>query len=313
MTAAKGLRIAYMGTPQYAVGPLSALHASAHEVVCVYTRAPKPRGRGHNIQPSPVHDWANEYGIPVRHPKSLKDADIQAEFAALGVDAAVVVAYGLLLPDTILNAPKFGCINLHPSLLPRWRGAAPIQRCMLAGETETGMSIMQLDAGMDTGPVIAQEKRTIGPEETALDLHNDLFDMGERMLVEVLDKAAKTGTLETTKQDDAQACYADKLEKAEGLVSLHDDTAATIHLKLRALTPWPGIWIETGGKRLKIIKATVLEARNAKPGTILDKDGSIACAEGTVLRLETVQPEGKAAMDTAAWMNGMRLKPGDRV
>ncbi|HEY0838256.1 MAG TPA: methionyl-tRNA formyltransferase [Azospirillum sp.] len=307
------LRLVFMGTPDFAVPSLQALLDAGQEVVCVYSQPPRPAGRGQQVQTSPVHRFADERGIPVRTPKSLRNAEAQAEFAALNADAAVVAAYGLILPQAVLDAPRLGCLNVHGSLLPRWRGAAPIQRALLAGDAETGITIMQMDAGLDTGGMLLKGAVPIGPDTTASTLHDDLAALGARLIVEALAGLAE-GRLTATPQPDDGVTYAAKLTREDGRLDWTRE-AAFVERQVRALTPWPGCWFDaptaTGTERIKVLKAEppLPSGPNAAPGTVLDERLTIACADGAV-RLALVQRPGKAPVDGAAFLRGFHLPTG---
>ena len=249
------MRVVFMGTPDFSVAALDALVAAGHEIVCVYTQPPRPAGRGKKPRPSPVQARAGALGLPVRHPVSLKDAAAQAEFAALGADVAVVVAYGLILPQPVLDAPRHGCLNIHASLLPRWRGAAPIQRAIMAGDAETGVCIMAMEAGLDTGPVLLRAAEPIRPEDTAAALHDRLARLGARLIVEAL---AGLDTLTPAPQPEAGVTYAAKIDKAEARVDWARP-AAEIDRQIRGLSPFPGAWCEAGSERLKLLDARLAE------------------------------------------------------
>ncbi|MCD8496629.1 MAG: methionyl-tRNA formyltransferase [Alphaproteobacteria bacterium] len=303
-----------MGTPDFALAALKAIaEKTDHEIVCVYSQPPRPKGRGHQVQPSPVHDYADSKNIPVFTPKSLKNAEAQAEFAAHGLDVAIVAAYGLILPKAVLDAPKFGCLNIHASLLPRWRGASPIQRAIWAGDVETGITIMQMDEGLDTGPEILKRALSITPATTASTLHDQLAVLGGEMVVEVLDQLAATREpLPATPQNDAEFTYAPLLKKEDGNVHW-TQSAAEIDRQIRALNPWPGVWTSVNGKRLKVLEAVLTDEKALdvmEAGKIISKRGNVVCGDGSLLRLIRVQPEGKAAMDFAAALNGKYLEVG---
>ncbi|UKJ73560.1 methionyl-tRNA formyltransferase [Azospirillum brasilense] len=314
------LRLVFMGTPDFAVPSLRALADAGHEVVCVYSQPPRPAGRGQQVQKSPVHRFAEEHGIPVRTPKSLRNAEAQAEFAELKADAAVVAAYGLILPQPILDAPRLGCLNVHGSLLPRWRGAAPIQRSILAGDAETGITIMQMDIGLDTGAMLLKDAVPITAGTTASSLHDALAEMGARLIVEALGGLAE-GRLTAEPQPEAGVTYAAKLTREDGRLDWTRD-AAYVERQVRALTPWPGCWFDaptpTGGvERIKVLKAEPApaptpDARKAAPGTLLDDRLTIACSDGAV-RLTLVQRPGKAPVDGAALLRGFALPVGTRL
>jgi len=299
-------RIAYMGTPDFSVAALAALIEAGHEVACVYSQPPRPAGRGKKDRPSPVHEFAAERGIEVRHPETLRDEAEQAAFAALDLDLAVVAAYGLILPKAILEAPRHGCLNIHASLLPRWRGAAPIQRAILAGDRISGVTIMRMDEGLDTGPMLLRESVTIGPKTNAGRLHDDLAAMGARMIVEALAKL-EAGKLEETPQPEEGVTYAAKIDKAETRIDW-SRPAAEIERQLRAFAPLPGAWFELDGERIRALAGSAVSGRG-KPGEALDDSLTVACGEGAI-RLELVQRAGKGAMDTAAFLRGRPVPKG---
>jgi methionyl-tRNA formyltransferase len=304
-----------MGTPDFSVAALQAILASHHQVVCVYTQPPRPKGRGQQLQKSPVHLVAEAAGVEVRYPKSLKkDAEARQGLIDLRADVAVVAAYGLILPKDVLDAPEHGCINIHASLLPRWRGASPIQRSIWAGDAESGITIMQMEEGLDTGPMIAKEAVTIGPTMTSSELHDALSAMGGRMIVPVLDKLARDGRVAAEVQDESLTCYAPMLAKDDGRVDW-TKPAIEIDRQIRALNPWPGVWAMVEGKRMKILSAMPAENQNiaGQPGEILNREGAIATGEKTALILKTVQPENAKAMDFASALNGGYLKIGTRL
>ena len=299
-----GLRIGFMGTPDFAREALAALCESDHEIVCVYSQPPRPKGRGHKVQNSPVHEFALEHDIPVFHPENLKSKDVQAEFASHNLDVAVVAAYGLILPQVVLDTPKYGCLNIHASLLPRWRGASPIQHAIWKGDSETGITIMQMDAGLDTGPMVEKEAVFLSDQSTAASLHDALAALGGRMIVDVLDHLARDKKLSSEPQNNDESNYAPLLKKSNGAIDWND-SAADIDRQIRALNPWPGTSGMLGDKRFKITNATLRpETIEAAPGRILNKNGDISCGGGSVLRLLTIQPEGKKAMDFASALNG---------
>ncbi|MCP5373151.1 MAG: methionyl-tRNA formyltransferase [Hyphomicrobiales bacterium] len=303
------LRLVFMGSPDFSVPALSALLDAGHDVVCVYAQPPRPAGRGQRERPCPVHAFAQARGLAVRTPRSLKDADAQADFTALEADVAVVAAYGLILPPAVLAAPRLGCVNIHASLLPRWRGAAPIQRALLAGDSETGITIMQMDAGLDTGPMLARRAVPITPTTTAEDLHDALAALGAAMIVPALaDMAA--GTAVAAPQPEAGVTYAAKLARDEGRLDFARP-AAELERMVRALNPWPGVWFEHGGERIKVLAARVEDLSGA-PGTVLDGALAIACATGA-LRPTRVQRPGKTAVDAAAFLRGYPLPAGSRI
>ena len=303
------MRIVFMGTPDFSVPTLLEIISSGHEVVAVYTRAPKPAGRGQAERKSPVHLAAEAAGIPVFTPRSLKGADEQGVFTLHDADLAIVVAYGLLLPKPILDAPRLGCLNLHGSLLPRWRGAAPIQRAVMAGDTQTGVMVMQMDEGLDTGPVALGEVIPIGPDMTAGELHDTMMRIGADLMGRAL-AALDRGSLDFKPQLEDGAIYAKKIEKSEARIDWNQP-AETVHNHIRGLSPFPGAWfeIDLAGKpvRVKALRSS-LATGTAAPGTILP-DLTIACATGAV-RLVQVQREGKTPMDSPTFLRGAGALPG---
>ena len=300
------LRLAFMGTPEFAVPALRALVEAGHDVVAVYTQPPRPVGRGHHVQVTPVHAAAESYGIEVRTPLSLKSQDQQAAFEALGLDAAVVVAYGLILPRAIIDAPRLGTINSHASLLPRWRGAAPIQRAILAGDAETGITIMRVEFKLDAGPMLAVARVPLDDRTTASALHDRLSVLGAGMIVPVL-VGLNDGTATETVQPEDGVTYAHKLEKDEGQIQW-SDSAANIHRKIRALNPWPGVWCHAQGERLKVLEASVV-AGSGRPGQVLAAPLMVACGDGA-LQLMTVQRAGKAPMSAEDVLRGFSIPVG---
>ena len=300
------MRIAFLGTPDFSVPALDALIAAGHEIACVYTQPPRPAGRGQGERRSAVHDRADAAGIPVRTPAILREEAEQAAFAALELDAAVVVAYGLILPQPVLDAPLHGCINIHASLLPRWRGAAPIQRAILAGDAETGVTIMQMDAGLDTGPELLREAVPITAETNAGMLHDALAELGGRLIVGAL-RGVADGQLTPVPQPDTGDTYAAKIERGEERIVWSLD-AASLDRHVRAFAPWPGAWFEHDGERIKVLAATPAEADGAR-GTVLDDALTVACGDGA-LRLLKVQRAGKGAMDAADFLRGRPIAPG---
>lgn len=307
------LKIVFMGTPDFSVPTLVEIVGHGHEVIAVYTRAPKPAGRGMAERRSPVHEKADAFGIPVFTPRTLRDPDEQARFAALGADVAVVVAYGLLLPKPVLDAPREGCLNIHASLLPRWRGAAPINRAIMAGDTETGVMIMRMEEGLDTGPVAMAERVPIGPDMTAGELHDRLAPLGADLAVRALG-ALERGGLTARPQSEEGVVYAAKLGNAETRVDW-TRPARAVHDHVRGLSPFPGAWFEAdlgkGPERVKLVRTARAEGIGA-PGTLLSDDGIVACGEGAV-RLVTVQRAGSKAMSFADFARGARLTAGARL
>ena len=304
------LRLAFMGTPDFAVPTLKALADAGHEIAAVYSQPPRPAGRGQKDRPSPVQAYAESQGWDVHTPTSLKAPEEQAAFAALNVDAAVVVAYGLLLPQAVLDAPRFGCVNVHASLLPRWRGAAPIQRAIQAGDAETGVTIMQMEAGLDTGPMLLKQAVPIGPQTTAQALHDQLAALGASMINRALGGLVD-GSLEPQAQPAEGVTYASKIDKAEGRLDWREDAAA-LACRIRAFTPWPGAFFEIEGpksrERVKVLAAEVRDG-SGPPGRVLDDDATIACGTGA-LRITKLQRAGKAPMDAAAFLRGNALPAG---
>jgi len=297
-----------MGTPDFSVPILNNLIKGGHQVVAVYSQPPRPAGRGQQLRASPVAEAAEQAGIPVHTPKSLKSAEEQAIFAAHKADAAVVAAYGLILPKAILDAPRLGCINVHASILPRWRGAAPIQRAIEAGDQRSGVTIMQMDEGLDTGAMLLSEWVEIGPETTGGQLHDQLSAVGARLILDAMAKLEK-GKLEPMPQPEAGVTYAAKLQKEEGRIDWRLP-AAKLDLKLRALTPWPGMWFELKGERFKLVSATPVRGRG-EPGMLLDGDLTVACGEGA-LRLDIVQRAGKAPLAADDFLRGFPLVAGTK-
>ena len=293
------MKIVFMGTPEFSVPVLEAL-AARHEVVAVYCQPPRPAGRGKALRPSPVEARAEAMGLPVRHPASLKAPEVQAEFAALGADLAVVVAYGLILPRGVLAAPRLGCLNIHASLLPRWRGAAPVQRAIWAGDAETGVCIMQMEAGLDTGPVLLREALAIGPEETAGALAARLSALGARLIVAALEHLP---ALAAVPQAAEGASYAAKIDKAEARIDWAR-SAAEIARQVRALSPAPGAWCDVSGERVKVLRARPVAGAGV-PGTVLG-GFSVACGTGALEVIEA-QREGKRAMPAAEVLKGLVL------
>jgi methionyl-tRNA formyltransferase len=302
------LRLIFMGTPDFAVPSLDALVAAGHEIVCAYSQPPRKAGRGQKERPQPVHAAADAHGIPVRTPTSLKTPEAQADFAALSADAAVVAAYGLILPKPVLEAPRLGCLNIHASLLPRWRGAAPIQRAILAGDRETGITIMQMDEGLDTGPMLL--KRAVEIDlMTAGELHDELGALGAEMIVEAL-KKLEAGTLTATPQPPKRGVtYAPKIDRAEARLDW-TRSASELGRHVRAFTPFPGAWFEHAGERIRVLGAKAMGGDSkAAPGTVIDDTLTIRCGKG-FLKLRTVQRGGKGAMDVDAFLRGYPIPKG---
>jgi len=298
------MRLIFMGTPDFSVRALDALHVAGHEIACVYTQPPRPAGRGKKDRPSPVHSRAEALGLEVRHPVSLRNAEAQAEFAALNADAAVVVAYGLILPQSVLDAPTQGCLNIHASLLPRWRGAAPIHRAIMAGDAETGVCIMQMEAGLDTGPVLMRGATPIGATETTADLHDRLAGLGADLVVQTLDAMPN---LTPEPQPEEGVTYANKIDKAEAAIDW-TQPAATVDRQIRGLSPFPGAWFDHDGIRIKVLGSARVSG-GAAPGTVLDDALTVACGDGAV-RLTRLQRAGKAVQDADVFLRGHAVPKG---
>jgi len=311
--AKKALDLVLMGTPAFAATILGALVDAGHRILAVYTQPPRPAGRGHRLQPSPVQLLAARRRLAVRCPVNLRTQETQAAFAALAADAAVVAAYGLILPRPVLTAPRLGCLNVHASLLPRWRGAAPIQRALLAGDAETGITIMQMEEGLDTGPILLQEAVPIRPGTTAGGLSAELAVLGARLIVAALDGVAG-GTLVPRPQPREGVTYAHKIGREDGRLDWRRP-AATLERQVRALDPWPGAFFEgpgfrAAGERIRILSAVALpRCSMSAPGTVLDEQLSIACGEG-VLRPLRLQRPGRAPLDTPAFLRGYPIAAG---
>jgi methionyl-tRNA formyltransferase len=299
------LRLAFMGTPEFAVPTLVELIGQGHEIACVYSQPPRPKGRGLATEPSPVHALALMHGIAVRTPASLRDPAQQELFAALGIDAAIVVAYGLLLPKPILDAPRLGCFNLHGSLLPRWRGAAPIQRAIMAGDEETGVMSMRMEEGLDTGPVLMAERTKIG-RKTYGELHDELARLGGDVMARTL-AALERGSITEQPQPAEGATYAKKILKEETRIDW-TKSAREIDCLIRGLSPTPGAWTDVKGERVKILNCEPTAGSGA-PGTLLDDALTIACGSGA-LRLTRLQRPGKSAMEAGELLRGFPLPRG---
>ena len=306
------MRLVFMGTPEFSVPILRALHAAGHEIAAVYCQPPRPAGRGKKPRPSPVQAAAEALGIEVRHPVSLKDPESQQAFAALQAEAAVVVAYGLILPRAVLDAPPLGCWNLHASLLPRWRGAAPIQRALMAGDAETGVGVMRMEPGLDTGPVLAEARTPIAPDDTAQALHDRLSRIAADLIVETL-PAIAAGRPPTPQPEDG-VLYAAKIDKAEARIDWTQPAEALDRL-VRGLSPFPGAWCEIGGERVKVLLARpepAPEPETAAPGETLDDALLVACGEGA-LRLLQVQRPGRGPMEARELLRGFQVARGERL
>jgi len=307
------LRLIFMGTPEFSVPTLLELVAYGHDIAAVYTRAPKPGGRGMKLQPTPVEVEARRLGIPVLTPKTLKAPEALAEFRTHDADAAVVVAYGMILPQAILDAPKLGCFNLHASLLPRWRGAAPINRAIMAGDAESGIMVMKMDAGLDTGDVAMAERLPITDAMTASDLHDALARLGADLMVRAM-AALERGALQLTRQSEQGVTYAAKIEKAEARIDW-SRPAREVLRHIHGLSPFPGAWSEIAGggeaARVKILRCDLVKG-SGEPGAVLDSQLTIACGEGAI-RIVELQRAGKAPMKATEFLRGTPLKPPARL
>lgn len=307
------LRVIFMGTPDFAVPTLTEIIGQGHEVVSCYTRAPAQAGRGLELKPSPVHRAAERFGIPVFTPTSLKTPEAAEQIASHQADVAVVVAYGMILPQAILDLPELGCLNLHASLLPRWRGAAPIQRAVMAGDAETGVCVMKMEAGLDTGPVGMVERLEIGPDMTSGELHDRLAPLGADLMVRAL-AALGRGGLQFSPQPEEGVTYAAKIANAEAKLNWARP-ARQVHDLVRGLAPFPGAFAEIdlgkGTERLKVLR-TALAGGAAEPGMLLDEEGTVACAEGAVKLLQ-VQRAGGRPVSGAEFLRGARLSAGQKL
>lgn len=306
MSEKAAMRIIYMGTPDFAVPALDALAKAGHDIVTVYSQPPRPAGRGKALRPSPVHQRAEAMGIAVRTPLTLRDAAVQADFAALGADAAVVAAYGLILPRAILDAPRFGCLNIHASLLPRWRGAAPIQRAILSGDNVTGVTIMDMEAGLDTGPMRAKHVTPI-EDKTAGELTQELAEAGGELMVDVLDDLSQHPPVA---QPDEGVSYAAKIDKAEARIDFTHD-AHQVERQVRAFNPFPGAFFEYGGERFRVLAAQV-EDHGGPAGELIDNSLLIGCGHGAI-RPTLIQRAGKGAMSAGELLRGFDMPAGSRV
>ena len=293
-----------MGTPDFSVPVLDSLVEAGHDVAAVYTQPPRPAGRGKKERPGPVHQRAEALGLMVRHPVSLRTPEAQADFAALQADVAVVVAYGLILPQAVLDAPAQGCLNIHASLLPRWRGAAPIHRAIMAGDAKTGVCIMQMEAGLDTGPVLLRREVEIGTEETTGQLHDRLSALGAEAIVEAL---ATLDRLTPEAQPEDGVTYAEKIDKVEARIDW-TRSATEIDRQIRGLSPFPGAWFMQDSTRIKALGSSLADGEGA-PGEVLDDGLRIACGTGAV-QITRLQRAGKSAQDVAAFQAGARITPG---
>lgn len=302
------MRIIFMGTPEFAVPALYSLHAAEHEIVAVYTQPPRPGGRrGKELTPTPVHKAADALGLPVRHPVSLRTPEVQAKLAALDADVAVVAAYGLILPQAVLDMPRHGCLNIHGSLLPRWRGAAPVQRAILAGDEATGITIMQMEAGLDTGPMLAREATPIDHKTTG-ELTAELAAIGARLMTEVL---GDLSSYPPVAQDDALATYAAKIDKAEARLDF-GKSAVQLEREIRAFAPSPGAWFELNGERFRVLAAELAEDTGIDAhdqGCAMDDRLTIACGDGAI-RPTLIQRAGRPVMEVETLLRGMPIAPG---
>ncbi|WP_170428830.1 methionyl-tRNA formyltransferase [Ruegeria arenilitoris] len=301
------MRVIFMGTPDFSVPVLNALVEAGHEIAAVYCQPPRPAGRGKKDRPTPVHARAEALGLTVRHPVSLKSTEEQDAFAALNADVAVVVAYGLILPQPILDAPAQGCLNIHASLLPRWRGAAPIHRAIMSGDAQTGICIMQMEAGLDTGPVLLREATDIGIEETTDQLHDRLSVMGAGLIVEAL---RELPNLTPEPQPEIGVTYAAKIDKAEARIDW-SRPAVEVDRQIRGLSPFPGAWTEFDGARIKLLASRIAEGQGV-PGQVLDDALTVACGEGAVDLLR-LQRAGKGAQDKESFLRGWPIPAGSRL
>jgi methionyl-tRNA formyltransferase len=299
------LRLAFMATPDFALPALAALIGAGHEIACVWSQPPRPAERGQRERPTPVAARAAALGLPLRTPAALRDRSEADSFAALALDAAVVVAYGLILPPAFLAAPKLGCLNIHASLLPRWRGAAPIQRAILEGDRETGITIMRMDAGLDSGPLLLQRAIAIGPDETAGELHDRLAQLGAGMIVEALAGVA-AGTLMPVPQPADGVTHAAKIERSETRLDWEKPAAVLARL-VRAFSPAPGAWFEYEGERIRVLRAALSERRVDGPVGTLTPDLRVRCGDGAALALLELQRAGRRAMPAPEFSNGLRL------
>lgn len=301
------MRIIFMGTPDFSVPVLEALVAAGHEIAAVYCQPPRPAGRGKKERPSPVQARAEAMGLAVRHPVSLRNDAALAEFRALNADIAVVVAYGLILPQAILDAPTHGCLNIHASLLPRWRGAAPIHRAIMAGDPITGVCIMQMEAGLDTGPVLMRAETEVGAEETTVELHDRLSEIGAGLIVQALEQL---DALTPDPQPDIGVTYAQKIDKAEARIDWAR-SAVDIDRQIRGLSTFPGAWTEIAGQRVKLL-ASRLASGAGNPGEVLDDTLTIACVDGAISLLR-LQRAGKGAQDAETFLRGCPVPKGTQL
>lgn len=301
------MRIAFLGSPEFALPALNALYDAGHDIVCVYSQPPKPKGRGQKLQPTIIHARAESLGLNIRTPKSLRNFEAQEDFRALNLDFAIVVAYGLILPQEILDAPKYGCLNIHPSLLPRWRGAAPIQRCIEAGDTKTAIEIMAMDAGLDTGAIYIKQDLDINQSDTYGTLSEKCANIGARLLVEILPKIAN-GELKPIPQIEDGLIYAAKITKEEARIDW-SKPAHEIDCKIRSFSPLPAAWAMFNGLRHKILMSEVLN-NSGDAGIAIDDNLTIACGENAI-KILRLQREGKPAMDAADFQRANPILKGD--
>ncbi|MEO1491689.1 MAG: methionyl-tRNA formyltransferase [Pseudomonadota bacterium] len=297
------MKLAFMGTPDFPVPVLRALIDAGHEIVQVYTQPPRRAGRGKSLRPSPVHLAAEEAGIPVATPEKFRDPEVLEIFASLDLDAAIVVAYGQILPQAALDAPRLGCLNLHASLLPRWRGAAPIQRAIMAGDAETGVGVMQMEAGLDTGPVLAEARTPIAADDTAQTLHDRLAEIGAPLMVDTL-AALDAGQITSRRQPEDGVTYAHKIDKAEARINW-TRPASAVDCHIRGLSPFPGAWFELNGERIKVLMSERADG-SGTPGMTLDDGLTVACGTGAV-RLTRLQRAGKSATEAADLLRGLPI------
>lgn len=298
------MRLIFMGTPEFSVSVLNQLVSAGHEIACVYSQPPRPAGRGKKPRPSPVHKRTEALGLEVRTPLNFKDEADRQAFADLNADAAVVVAYGLILPQAILDAPKLGCFNIHASLLPRWRGAAPIQRAIMAGDAKTGVCIMQMEAGLDTGPVLSRDVTPIEPVDTAASLHDRLAEMGAKLMVETLETLP---TLTPVQQPEEGVTYAAKIDKVEAKINW-SKPAVEVDRLIRGISPFPGAWFMLNGERVKALQSELADGSGAA-GTALDDTLTVACGTGA-LKLLKVQKAGKAPQTNDVFLLGTKVPAG---
>lgn len=305
------MRLIFMGTPDFSVPALKAIVDAGHTVAAVYTQPPRPAKRGLARMKSAVHQAAEQLGLLVKHPETLRDPDALSEFESLEAEAAVVVAYGLILPTDILKAPELGCWNIHASLLPRWRGAAPIHRAILAGDPESGVTIMQMDEGLDTGPMLIREAVPISTNTNAAVLHDTLSNLGGDLIVEALEHLSR-GAVDPTPQPETGVTYAQKLKKSEGLINW-SEPAEDIARSIRGLFPWPGSFFQLGKDRIKVLEAEVSSTPSSTPpGTLISNVGEVACGEGVLTLLKAQRP-GRSPVTGAELIRGLRLQAGDQI